>query len=72
VEEEIELPGELRPASRVQRAALAVARRDSLLSGDLEQRPFWLRVLLLLFVLALSAGLFLAAFQAVKLLRGSL
>ena len=64
-------PAPAAPPARLQRAARAVEARGSILSGDLAQRPLWLRMLLALIVLALSAGLFLAAFEAVKLLRGS-
>jgi len=40
-----------------------------LLTGELEQRPFWLRVLLVLAALALAGGLAYGAFLAVQMLR---
>lgn len=45
------------------------ARRTGFFSADLEQQPFWTRVLLALFLLALAAGLAYGAWRAVLLLR---
>jgi hypothetical protein len=75
IEEEIEIGGA--PA----RAALeatrfsprqGTARSTGLLAGEFEQRPFWLRVVIVLLLLALSAVIALAAFHGVALLRRSL
>jgi len=79
IEEEIEiegpaLPGANRPAPlaatsfRPPRAE----RRTALLAGDIEQRPFWMRVLVFLVLFALAAALGLGVFRAVQMLRDGL
>lgn len=48
------------------------ARSSGLFAGDLEQRPLWVRLLLVLGLLVLAAGLAYGAFYAVRLLRAGL
>ena len=45
------------------------SRRTGVFSADLEQQPFWLRVLLVLGLLVLGGGLAYGAFWVVQLLR---
>jgi predicted component of type VI protein secretion system len=79
IEEEIEIegagvPGARRPAPlpatsfRPPRAE----RRTGLFAGDIEQRPFWMRVLVFLVLLALAVALGLGVFRAVQMLRDGL
>jgi hypothetical protein len=48
------------------------ARRSGFLAGDLEQRPLWVRGLIVLVLLALCAALAYGAFFAMRLLREGL
>jgi hypothetical protein len=77
LEEEIEIGGVSAPARTGLEATRfsprqRLARGTGFLAGELEQRPFWLRVVIVLLLLALSAGIALAAFQGMALLRRSL
>ncbi len=79
-EVEIELAEEIAIGEEAPRSALEATtfsaarspRRTGFFAGELEQQPLWLRGLLVLFLLALSAGLFFGAFKAVQFLRASL
>ncbi len=74
IEEEIEIGGE-EPGPALAATMFSpprAKRRTGFFSGELEQRPLWMRALLVVLILALSAGLFLAAFRGVALLRSSL
>lgn len=48
------------------------SRRGGLLTGDLTQRPLWVRAVVILFVLAFAAALAWGAFAGVRMLRGEL
>ena len=76
MEIEIEEPGEARP--KPVRSTLAPAaplppraeRRTGFFASDFEQQPFWLRMLLVLLLLALCGALAYGAYRGVGLLRG--
>jgi predicted component of type VI protein secretion system len=59
------------PAPTVFRPARA-ERRTGFFAGDLEQRPFWVRVVLFLALLAIAGGLAYGTFHAVQMLRSGL
>lgn len=76
-------PAELEATTRVPRPSAAQAERARLivemrreaaggwLTGDLEQRPLWVRALLVALVLALSAATVWLAFRGTLFLRGA-
>ena len=81
IEEEIEIGGVDEPVAADARdpsvAATAyraprAARRTGFLAGDIEQRPLWVRGIVLLVLLVLCAGLCYGAFLAVTTLRSGL
>ena len=80
IEDEIEIEGADGSPVAGARAELAATvfspvrreRRSSFLGGDIEQRPFWVRCLIVLVLLAFSAGIFYGAVLAVETLRSGM
>lgn len=80
IEEDVEAEVEIEGAATSRRAGASplaatafrperASRRTGVFSADLEQQPFWLRVLLVLGLLVLGGGLAYGAFWVVQLLR---
>jgi predicted component of type VI protein secretion system len=71
IEEEIHVEDPAAPGRKPPGSARA-ERRTGFLAGDLEQSPFWVRVLVFLAVLAAGAGVAWGAFRVVQMLRAGL
>jgi pSer/pThr/pTyr-binding forkhead associated (FHA) protein len=63
---------DLTPRERERARILRGAEEGGLFTGDLAQRPPWIRALVYGLAIALGAGLFWGAFELVRYLRGTL